>query len=125
MEELNFLKIRKKNSLECILTGSRKISYPIGFQKSNIHLEPNISVLAREMFVISKERKKQRQIPLLTNISEGIFKEAMCWNPKDSTKVVSEDEGDMVSIEDIVYQGGSFSEGSSKKKHSYSISLNS
>ena len=40
-------------------------------------------------------------------------------------EVVSEDEGAMVSMEDIVYQEGSFSKGSSKKRQSHSILLKS
>ena len=42
---------------------------------------------------------------------------------KDTTKVVSEDEGTMVSIEDIVCQEGAFSKGSAKRGCPHSISV--
>ena len=60
----------------------------------------------------------------LISISEGIIKETMSRNTRDTTEVVSEDEGAMVFIEDIVYQEGSFSKGSSTKRQSYSITQN-
>ena len=44
---------------------------------------------------------------LLTKILEGIFKESMWQNTQEAAEVVSEDESDMVSIEDILYQEGS------------------
>ena len=51
------------------------------------------------------------------------FKEAIPRTTIDSTEVASEDEGDMTSIEDIVYQEGAFSKGSAKRSNLYSISL--
>ena len=54
---------------------------------------------------------------LLSNISEGITKEAISQTTNDSTK------GDIVSIEDIVCQKSAFSKGSAKKRNPYSISF--
>ena len=50
-------------SKECVTAGSRKISYHIGFQQSNIHLEPNITTLTQKIFVISRECKKRQRFP--------------------------------------------------------------
>ena len=47
-------------------------------------------MLTREIFVISRE---------IFVISEGVIKENMSQNTRDTTEVVSEDEGAMVSIE--------------------------
>ena len=46
---------------------------------------------------------------------EGILRETISGVTEDTTKVVSEDEGTMVSIEDIVCQEGDFSKGSAKQ----------
>ena len=45
--------------------------------------------------------------------------------PDDTTEVVSEDEGNMVTLEDIVVQEGVFSKGTAKKKCLFSIALSS
>ena len=52
------------------------------------------------------------------------MKEAISRAAKDSTEVVSEDEGD-ISIEDIANDEGSFSKGSAKRRNPYSNSLTS
>ena len=43
--------------------GFNNLSYLFSFQKLDIHSEPNISALTREIFVISREREKHRQNP--------------------------------------------------------------
>ena len=54
---------------------------------------------------------------------EGILRETISGVTEDTTKVVSEDEGTMVSIEDIVCQEGDFSKGSAKRGCPHSISV--
>ena len=56
-------------------------------------------------------------------ILEGILRETISGVTEDTTKVVSEDEGTMVSIEDIVCQEGDFSKGSAKRGCPHSISV--
>ena len=51
--------------------------------------------------------------------------EAISGVPDDTTEVVSEDEGNMVTLEDIVVQEGIFSKGTAKRKCPYSIALSS
>ena len=58
----------------------------------------------------------------LTNIAEGIMKEATSGVPDDPTEVVSEDEG-VTSIEEIVCLEGAISKGIAKRSNSYSICL--
>ena len=43
--------------------GFNRLRYHFSFQKLDIHSEPNISALTREIFVISREREKHRQNP--------------------------------------------------------------
>ena len=60
---------------------------------------------------------------LLMDMSERILTEAISGVPDDTTEVVSEDEGNMVTLEDIVVQEGVFSKGIAKRSNSYSISV--
>ena len=62
---------------------------------------------------------------LLINTSERIMTEAISGVPDDTTEVVSEDEGNMVTLEDIVVQEGVFSKGTAKRKCPFSIALSS
>ena len=52
------------------------------------------------------------------------MKEAISPSTNDSTKMASEDEGDTVSIEDIVCQEEAFSKGNAKR-NPYAVSLKS
>ena len=59
---------------------------------------------------------------LLIKTSEEILKEATSGATKDSTEVVSEDEG-VTTIEDIVCQEVPFAKGIAKRKSTYSIDI--
>ena len=52
---------------------------------------------------------------LLMDVSERIMTEAISGVPGDTTEVVSEDEGNMVTLEDIVVQEGVFSKDTAKE----------
>ena len=51
--------------------------------------------------------------------------EAISGVPDDTTEVVSEDEGTMVTLEEIVSLEGVFSKGTAKRNYPYSIALSS
>ena len=56
---------------------------------------------------------------------ERIITEAISGVPDDTTEVVSEDEGTMVTLEEIVSLEGVFSKGTAKGNYPYSIALSS
>ena len=60
---------------------------------------------------------------LLMNTSERILTEAISGVPDDTTEVVTEDEGNMVTLEEIVSLEGVFSKGTAKRNYPYSIAL--
>ena len=62
---------------------------------------------------------------LLMDTSETIMTEAISGVPDDTTEVVSEDKGNMVTLEEIVGLEGVFSKGTAKRKCPYSTALSS
>ena len=80
--------------------GSQEINCHIDFLKVNILIVPNFLTKKQLIRVIFTEREKQRQIVCSYFLVE-IIRETIIDNSKGAAKVVSEEEGDMVSIVDL------------------------
>ena len=124
-EELNFLKIKNKFFQRMRNRGFKKNKLSHWFSEVKYSYRAKYLGVNLGNICYLQGTSETQADSLLTKVSEEIFEETMSRNTRDTTEVVSEDEGAMVSMEDIVYQEGSFSKGSSKKRQSHSILLKS
>ena len=123
-EELNFLKIKNKFFLRMRNRGFKKnmLSHwfsEVKFSQRAKFLDDNL-----ENKCYFQGTRETEADSLLSQVSEGIFKDAIIPNTREaSVEVVSEDEDIMVPFKALDYLDESISKGSSLKRCSYSLSL--
>jgi len=124
-DDLNFLKIRNIFFLRMRNRGVNKHKLSLWFSEIKYSSRAKYLGASPGNICYFQGTRETQAESLLINTSERIMTEAISGVPDDTTEVVSEDEGTMVTLEEIVSLEGVFSKGTAKRSCPYSISLSS